>query len=137
MKKSLGMLAAAAGLALGAAQGAQAAVSEGFFMTANQPTQTRQLNQPSGWFVRYTHSLSSTSWVGGRVQPTQSNQMFGVPTPFSAAILVACVQPRSMQASLAERSWTFNANNSYTALTKSCLGYGNATAMQGTMSINI
>jgi hypothetical protein len=138
MKKSLSrlaLLAAAAGIAIGAAQGVQAQVSKGWFFAAPTGNTGFALVHPSGWQVNYTSSLSAIS--GGRVQPTWSNQMFGEPTPFTAAVLVGCQVPRSSQASLGQRSWTFNSAQSYTALTKSCLGFGLATAMQGTMTINI
>jgi hypothetical protein len=137
MKKSLSglaMLAAAMGLTLGAAQNAK---GDFWFVTAPSPTQVRTATRSGGWFVTFQTSLSTSTFTGGRVAPTQSNQMFGVATPFTAAIIVGCVQPRTMQQGTAQRSWVYNANNSYTALTKSCLGYGNATAMQGTMNIDL
>ena len=136
MKKSLSlaMLAAAAGIALGAAQGAQAQGIGWFFGAPTGTTPFTALHS-GGWQVNFNSSLSATT--GGRVQPTWSNQMFGVPTPFTAGIVVACQLPRSMPASSADRTWTFNSSQFYSALTKSCTGYGRATAMQGSMNINI
>lgn len=139
MKKSLSslaMLAAAAGLALGVAQGAKAANPDAWFYNT-QKVETRRADRSGGWYVRFNAGLSFNTNLGGSVAPFESNQMFGVVTPFTAAIVVGCQFPRSMAASTAQRSWSYNASQNYPALVKSCLFFGNATGVQGTMNINL